>query len=107
MSMLICLYYNIQSIRKVFRPLDFLHILLHDSLTQIYYKCFSSHTLPHNDRVNRFLEMFANILKRINRNTLFTQVFRPFAMRLKIELRSILFPLIFLEMFLQLGVHLW
>ena len=28
-------------------------------------------------------------------------------MRLEIELRCILFPLITLEMFLQLGVHLW
>ena len=31
-----------------------------------------------------------------------TYVFRPFAMRLEIELRYILFPLIVLEMFLQL-----
>ena len=41
------------------------------------------HTIPHNDKA-----------------------FRPFPMRLKIELRCILFPLMILEMFLQLGVHL-
>jgi hypothetical protein len=45
--------------------------------------------------------MLANLLK-IKTNTLFTKVFRPFSMRLQIELRCILFPLIILEMFLQL-----
>ena len=39
-----------------------------------------------------------------NRNTLFTEVFRPFAMSLKFEPRCILFPLIILEMFLQLDL---
>jgi hypothetical protein len=37
-----------------------------------------------------------------NRNTLFTQVFRPFAMRHEIELRCILFHFIILEMLVQL-----
>ena len=41
-------------------------------------------------------------IKNKNRNTLFTEVFRPFAMRLEIEVRCTLFPLIILEMFLQL-----
>jgi hypothetical protein len=33
------------------------------------------------------------------------KVFSPFSMRLETELRCLLFPLIIIEMFLQLGVH--
>ena len=47
------------------------------------------HTIPHNDKAK---QVFRNVYK----------VFRTFAMRLKIVLRSILFPLIILDMFLQL-----
>ena len=36
-----------------------------------------------------------------------TELFKSFAMRLQIELRCILFPLIILEILLKLGVHLW
>jgi hypothetical protein len=46
--------------------------------------------------------MIENVLKIENRNSLFTYLFRPFARRLEIELRCILFPLFILEMFLQL-----
>jgi hypothetical protein len=47
----------------------------------------------------QFFDIFANILKIKNINT---YLHNPFAMRLKMELRSILFPVIILEMFLQL-----
>ena len=49
-------------------------------------------------------QVFRSVFKCIKneKHILSTSVFRPFAMWLKIELRCILFPLIILEMFLQL-----
>ena len=51
-------------------------------------------------------QVFSIFCKRIKnkkqKHLIYHQVFRPFAMRLEIELRCILFPLIILEMFLQL-----
>jgi hypothetical protein len=55
--------------------------------------------MPHNDKgKNRLLEFFAYVLQIKNRNTLFTYVYRPFAMKLEIEFRFVLFPLLSLEM---------
>jgi hypothetical protein len=63
---------------------------------KLLFSLINLHTIPHNNKANTCF------LETNNRNTLFTYVFRPFAMRLGIELRCILFPLIILEMFLQL-----
>ena len=49
-------------------------------------------------------QIFRNYCKCIENKK--QKVFRPFATRLRIELRYILFPLIIVEMFLQLGVQL-
>ena len=47
--------YSIQCIRKVFRPLDFFHILLRYSLIlkyiQLLFFLVYLHTIPHNDKV--------------------------------------------------------
>jgi hypothetical protein len=53
------------------------------------------HTIPHNDKVKTGLDIFANV-----------QMFYFFLnKRLKIEFRFILFPMIILEMFLQLDIY--
>ena len=82
---------------KLYRPLDFFHILLRYSLFLrfILKKNPQQSTWNTPQSKNWFLEIE-------NRNMLSTYVFRPLAMRLEIELRCILFLLIILEMFLQL-----
>jgi hypothetical protein len=68
---------------------------------------FSPHQSTHNfsqgqskNTFFEFLQMYKK--KKLKYLVYILQVFRPFSMRPEIELRCILFPLIILEMFLQL-----
>ena len=53
---------GIQWLQKVFIPLDLFHILMCSSLKSKFI-----HTKPHNETVNIFLGILANVLKKLNR----------------------------------------
>jgi hypothetical protein len=63
----------------------------------VMYSAFGKYSDP-----SSIYTQYLIIAEQKNRNTLFTYVFRTFAVRLETELRCIFFPLIILEMFLQL-----
>ena len=73
----VCGWFNhIQCIRKVFRRLDFFHIMLRCNLILKLITSFFSpylHIIPHNDKKIYYLEFFDNVLK-------ITQLFRPFTL---------------------------
>ena len=84
---------------SIYTPSLFPHLLCYSLILewiQFSFFLINLHTISHNDKVKTGLDIFAHLLKI--KNGTFTII----AMPLKIELRSTLFPLIILEMFLQL-----
>ena len=55
---------GVQCLRKVFRPLDSFHILLHYSLIlQLILFLINLHTIPHNDKAKEVCRKFSKCIK--------------------------------------------